>query len=233
MKRSAFFSRARASTVLFGGHLTKPQVAGMTAILDEWDRRKLPDLRWLAYMLATTFHETVHTMQPIREIGQGKGKKYGTTYYGRGFVQLTWEANYRKASTVVAVDLVAHPDRALEMPIATSILFDGMINGWFTGHKLADHIGPAFCDYRNARRIINGADRAATIAGYAVNFERALKDAIEPINYDQPVIPVTVFPPPLRPPDDPGPDPADRPNRQGGFFMALLAFFRVLFPRGT
>src|SRR5205814_10581651 len=121
---------------------------------------KLTDIRWLASMLATTFHETARTMQPICEIGRGKGMRYGTTYYGRGFVQLTWESNYRKASAVVAVDLVAHPGRALELPIAATIMFDGMIRGWFTGHKLADTIAGERCDYVESRRIINGLDKA-------------------------------------------------------------------------
>lgn len=52
---------------LFGGKLTLSQVSGMTAILDEWDRRALSDRRWLAYMLATAYHETGRAMQPIEE----------------------------------------------------------------------------------------------------------------------------------------------------------------------
>lgn len=45
----------------------------------------------------------------------------------------------------------------------------GCAEGWFTGKKLAD-----YPDYRNMRRVVNGTDRADTIAGYAVAFERAL-----------------------------------------------------------
>src|SRR5262245_16389883 len=121
MNRDAFFAAVRHAP--FDGHLAQLQVDGMNAILDEWERRRLGDRRWLAYVLATVFHETARTMQPIREFARGRGKRYGTIYYGRGFVQLTWEANYRKASAVVGIDLVAEPDRALELPIAAAILF--------------------------------------------------------------------------------------------------------------
>lgn len=215
MNREAFFATIRHAP--FTGSLSQPQVDGMTAILDEWDRRKLTDIRFLAYMLATTFHETARTMQPIREFGRGKGMRYGTTYYGRGFVQLTWEANYRKASTIVSVDLVAHPDRALELPIAANIMFDGMIRGWFTGKKLADYISGDHTDYTNARRIVNGTDKASTIAGYAASFEKALKAAADG---------TTTFPHP--PPDVPPVDPPV-PPASGGFFAALLALLRRLF----
>src|ERR1044071_1113225 len=109
MNREAFFAAVRHAP--FDGRLSQLQVDGMNAILDAWEQRfsqssssavgRPPpgtgDRRWLAYMLATTFHETARTMQPIREFGRGRGTRYGTTYYGRGFVQLTWEANYRKA----------------------------------------------------------------------------------------------------------------------------------------
>jgi putative chitinase len=170
--RKVFFDTVRGS--LFKGGLSQPEVNGISAILDEWEKRSLSDLRWLAYMLATTFHETAGTMQPIREFGRGRGTKYGTTYYGRGFVQLTWETNYAKASKVVGVDLVKFPDRALMLPVAATILFDGMINGWFTGKKLADYISGATCDYEGARRIINGTDRKVLIAGYAMSFQKAI-----------------------------------------------------------
>jgi putative chitinase len=226
MNRESFFASVRSAP--FTGSLTQPQVDGMTAILDEWDRRALTDLRWLAYMLATTFLETARTMQPIREFGRGKGMRYGTIYYGRGFVQLTWEANYRKASAVVAVDLVAHPDKALELPIAATIMFDGMMKGWFTGKKLADYIHWGDCDYVGARHIINGSDKATTIAGYAVSFEKALKAAAEPrpATHDQP--PPTglpIGPPPLKPPpaeDGLGePETDEPPSNEAAFYIVV------------
>jgi putative chitinase len=106
--RTMFFAGVRHGP--FPGSLTDPQVSGMGAILNEWDRRRLSDNHWLAYMLATAFHETAHTMQPIEEIGHGKGRKYGTpvnghVYYGRGYVQLTWDYNYKKWATCSTLTL--------------------------------------------------------------------------------------------------------------------------------
>jgi putative chitinase len=233
MNRETFFAAIRLAP--FAGSLSQSQVDGVNAILAEWDKRGLTDVRWLAYMLATTFHETARTMQPIREHGRGRGMRYGTTYYGRGFVQLTWEENYRKAAAAVGVDLIADPDRALELPIAATIMFDGMTKGWFTGSKLADFIAGKTCDYVQARRIVNGTDKAVTIAGYAVNFQRALDAAtITPANtptHDQPLIlPAEPKPPPKlvpRQPDDPGAEPP-QPAPSGGFFDALITFINAV-----
>jgi putative chitinase len=218
MNRGAFFLSVRSA--LFGGSLNQGQVDGMGAILDEWERRKLSDQRWLAYMLATTYHETARTMQPIAEYG-GKSARYAP-YYGRGFVQLTWEANYAKAGKIVGVDLVKSPDRAMELPIATVVLFDGMIDGWFTGKKLGDYIKGILCDYEGARKIINGTDKAATIAGYAKTFQRAIEAAaIAQI----PAEPAAVLPPkpptlPPRQPDDPGVPEAPPKAATSGLFHA-------------
>ena len=74
INKESFYKKIRVS--LFD-KLTQPQVEGMGAILNEWDRGKDEDLRNLAYMLATVYHETARTMQPIEEFGKGKGRDYG------------------------------------------------------------------------------------------------------------------------------------------------------------
>lgn len=200
MNRATFFATIRHDP--FSGSLDHPQVDGITAILDEWDLRKLTDLRYLAYMLATTFHETGRTMQPIHEMGGAAyftkmydvtgsrpdlARKMGNTepgdgvkYCGRGFVQLTWKNNYRVMSTPAKVDLVANPDRAMETPVATVVLFEGMLKGTFTGKRLADYFHEGTADWINARRIINGTDKAQTIAGYGKGFYAALQAAAGP-----------------------------------------------------
>jgi putative chitinase len=175
--RTMFFAGVRHGP--FPGSLTDPQVSGMGAILNEWDRRRLSDNHWLAYMLATAFHETAHTMQPIEEIGHGKGRKYGTpvnghVYYGRGYVQLTWDYNYKKMGDLLGVDLVSHPELALDPKIAAGIMFEGMERGTFTGKKLADFFNDHTTDWVRARKIINGLDRADIIANYAREFHAAL-----------------------------------------------------------
>lgn len=162
--RKEFYSQLRMAVVK--GGLNQSQVDGFEAILDEWEKRRLTDLRWLAYIMATAWHETAYTMQPIEEYGKGKGKAYAPTYYGRGLVQITWERNYARLSDAIGTDLVTHPEKALEMDNAIQILFEGMIDGLFTGRKLSDYFGKS-ADWKGARAIVNGKDRAAEIAGYA------------------------------------------------------------------
>lgn len=187
--RAKLFDRIRAD--LFGGKLAQHQVEGIDAILDAWELEPpiprpdaAPDLRWLAYMLATAFHETAKTMQPIREFGHGHGHRYGVpdaktgqAYFGRGLVQLTWLENYEKFGKLLGIDLVGNPELACEMEHAVAIMFRGMIEGLFTGKKLRAYFGPGLENWVGARRIINGNDCAEVIAGYGQKFNAALVDA--------------------------------------------------------
>jgi hypothetical protein len=178
--RKHFFDTVRAG--LFGGRLTQQQVDGMNIILDYWERQSAwDDLRWLAYPLATTKWETAHTMWPIAEYGHGAGHEYGVpdpetgeTYYGRGFVQLTWKDNYQKMQGILGIPLVRNPDLALNPVHAAPIMFEGMVRGTFTGVKLADYFNDTTDDAYNARRIVNGVDHADDIAGYHAVFMQAL-----------------------------------------------------------
>lgn len=178
--RKKFFDAIRRRP--FGGSLTPSAVLNINAILDEWERRGLTDLRWLSYMLATDLAECGRNMAPIPEVGKGRGHPYGNpvnghVYYGRGYVQLTWDYNYRKMGTLIGVDLLSNPDLALRPDIASKILFEGMIRGSFTGKKLADYFSGQKADWVNARRIINGTDRASEIANYGKQFHEALTGA--------------------------------------------------------
>jgi putative chitinase len=49
-----------------------------------------------------------------------------------------------------------------------------MIYGWFTGVGLPKYFNSTTEDPINARRIVNGTDRASTIAGYYWKFKKAL-----------------------------------------------------------
>ena len=185
LNRGVFFDNVRG---LFQGRLNQSQVDGLNALLDAVNGCRINEA---AYMLATAYHETARTMQPIDEYGKGRGKDYGKRlkmsrkpysdtlplYYGRGYVQLTWYENYEKAGKKVGVDLLNEPGLALSAPIAAKIMRDGMLEGWFTGKKLSDYVGLRTADYVGARRIINGTDKANLIAGYAVAFELALRKA--------------------------------------------------------
>ncbi|HEY4807638.1 MAG TPA: glycoside hydrolase family 19 protein [Roseiarcus sp.] len=180
INRNFFFTQVRRT--LFANNLRQSQVDGINAILDGWEAKyAADDDRWLAYALATTYHETDQHMQPIEEYGKGRGMPYGkpdpTTgqvYYGRGFVQLTWERNYKTMTDLLGVDFVNHPDLALELDNATNIMFIGMIKGLFTGKSLGDYFNQTTEDWVNARKIINGLDKAQAIAMYGHNFYAAL-----------------------------------------------------------
>lgn len=177
--RSIFFSKVRAS--LFSGSLSQSQVDGMNYMLDVYERDyNWPDLRWIAYAFATAYHETAFTMQPIKEYGSQsylQSKPY-YPYYGRGYVQLTWEDNYRKMGSKLGVNMLGdNKDRALEPAIAAEVMYAGMRDGDFTGKKLSDYFSATVSDPVNARRIINGTDKAQTIAGYYEKFLTAFKDS--------------------------------------------------------
>lgn len=185
------FAKIRAS--LFGGKLTQSQVDGLNTIVQAMNEFKLQDKRQAAYILATTYHETAKTMQPISERGSDTYlSKYdtgklaaalgntpqadgdGQKYKGRGYVQLTGAANYRKMSALTGFNLIRQPELANSPKIAAQIMLYGMTRGMFTGKRLSDYINSVKCDYSNARRIINGMDRANDIAEYAKLFDSAL-----------------------------------------------------------
>lgn len=183
------------------GKLGQAQVSGLENLLLAIEQdTEVTDLRWAAYMLATVKHECADTFQPVvekgaksyfdkYETGTKLGKQLGNTvsgdgylYRGRGYVQITGRANYQSLSAKLGLtgddDLLLHPDHALLPNIAYRILSYGMRKGTFTGKKLADYINAQGADYRQARRIINGLDKADLIQGYATNFEAALKSSL-------------------------------------------------------
>lgn len=134
-----------------------------------------------AYVLATAYWETARTMRPVEEAfylgSKADAYRRKLRYYpwhGRGLVQLTWERNYLRAGQALDVDMTTNPDAAMRPDVSVKILVLGMISGWFTGKRLRDYINDAGANYREARRIINGTDKAAEIAAIAADYERAL-----------------------------------------------------------
>lgn len=193
MNRAAFFSHVRSKL----GRLSQKQVDGFEIILAASEG--LPRSHQ-AYLLATAYHETAATMQPVRETlaatdqaavnrlerawkaGKLKSVKTpywrfdasGKTWLGRGYVQLTHRDNYAKAAALTGVDLLGDPGRAMNPTVAAKILVEGSQVGLFTGKKLSDYL-PG--DYLGARKIINDTDKAQLIASYAEIFDRALQAA--------------------------------------------------------
>lgn len=193
---SAFFDIMRAG--LLGPTLSATEVDGCNAVLKAMEGAPLA---YTAYALATAYHETASTMQPIREYGGPTyltrmydvtgarsvlAAKMGNTcagdgpkYCGRGYVQLTWKNNYARAAKECGVDLVAYPDKAMQADIAAKIMRSGMEEGWFTGKSFKSYLpirGPATRQqFTLARYVINGTDKAAQIAEHALAFQRALE----------------------------------------------------------
>lgn len=193
---TAFFDTMRKGRIL-GPTLSADEVSGCQAIIAAcaaWP------VSWTAYALATAYHETAGTMQPIKEYGgpayfrrmydpEGSrphvAKRLGNTvpgdgvkFAGRGYVQLTGRTNYQRAQDKLGVPFVSDPDLAMKPDHAAAIMARGMTEGWFTGRKMSDYLpahGPAKkADFVSARRIINGTDRANDIANFALEFQRAL-----------------------------------------------------------
>lgn len=195
---AAFFDHVRKG--ILGPTLERDEVDGCNAILKAVGDDGWP-LSWAAYALATAYHETAHTMQPIKEYG---GANYffrmydpggqrpsvartlgntkpgdGVRYAGRGYVQLTGRKNYRNAGQKIGEDLEANPDLAMRPDVAAKVLVAGMRNGWFTSRTCSGCMpegapGDNAC-FVKARTIINGRDKAGLIAGYAAKFQDALR----------------------------------------------------------
>lgn len=226
---AAFFEAVRP---MFGGSLTQSQVDGFNTIFEAWAKVGNRDIRHLAYILATAKHETGDMMQPVKETTSPrnpnpsdakvkeiltkawkagkltwvKSDYWSSGWFGRGFVQLTWRDNYVKAGEKLGIDLVSDPSKAMIPEVSALILIRGMQEGWFTGRKLSD-VG----DFLEARRIVNGTDKAGQIASYANAFLSALEAAEAASPPRKPVIP-------------PAPEkPASAPRRGGWIVLAVLA----------
>ncbi len=178
--KAAFYQVVRGG--ILGPKLEPNEVEGCEAILGAM--QGLP-VAHCAYALATAYHETARTMQPVREAYwlSENWRKRNLRYwpwYGRGYVQLTWEANYKRADDELGLggSLLDNADRAMEPAIAAAIMRRGMVEGWFTTHTLAKHLPDrlgTIKQFETARRIINGIDKAHSIATYAVQFQDALE----------------------------------------------------------
>lgn len=151
---------------------------------------------YVAYMLATAYHETAYTMAPITEYGgvryfdkydTGKlAERLGNTpekdgdgykYRGRGHVMITGYDNYAKFSKILGADLINNPDLALDSIYSAQIMVIGSLKGTFTTRRLSQYIkyGLEHDEWVNARRVINGTDDDKEIADHAVKFLQCVK----------------------------------------------------------
>jgi len=232
MDRAKFYAYLRQkNSGVFGTSLSQSQVEGIEGLLDAWPRHGTSDPRDLAYILGGVYHETGGKMVPVREgfartdagarrivanrkYGKPDGP-YGHVYYGRGRIQNTWLSNMEKLTKRFGIDFVRNPDALLDPHIDAMVTIVGHREGIWTGKKLSDYITPSGADYINARRIVNGTDRAALIAGYAKAFLAAITAAGG--------VPVKAPQTPVQPPKPkPAPDTRKPEKRAGGLAAAIV-----------
>lgn len=165
-------------------------INGLFQVFNEYNNEGGTNLLYVAYMLATSYHETAYRMEAIKEYGSYRylskydtgrlAKVLGNTpeadgdgilYAGRGHVMITGLDNYKKFTKLLGIDLVKNPDLALDPVISAKILTIGSLRGVFTTKKLSDYIRTGKrLDFIRARAVINGTDKAESIALHAEKF---------------------------------------------------------------
>lgn len=204
MKPELFFDTLRGSP-LFGGKLTQGVVDTLNTIIGTYyeEYAHAADPEHLAYIMATAYHESfsfkynpewnppregfaktnagaIRHVAELRMAGKisrnyALPNKEGKCFYGRGWVQVTHEWNYRTIGRRIGLDLVSDPDLLLERVPAAKALVIGSVEGLYTGKKLSDFdTSDDLIDAYNARKVINGLDKADKIKGDYEIFHNAV-----------------------------------------------------------
>ncbi len=190
--RQIFFAEYK---YVFGDIHTQDTVDIINRMIDRAELEQTPAAHF-AYIFATSLHESRHAKYPydfspiserggwhyvtrlyygndrIRRALGNKTKEDAWNFRGRGLVQITGRTNYERFG------IQDNPDLALDPTMAVEIIFAGMNRGIFTGKKLSHYINSTEVDYYNARRIVNGLDKAELIAGYAERFESIIRKSL-------------------------------------------------------
>lgn len=106
--------------------------------------------------LGTIAVETAHTFEPVQEAfwmddaWRNANLRYAP-YWGRGYIQLTWDYNYQAYGGYLGLPLYDNPDLALECDTAAAVFA-----------QFFDRSGAAasaqVCDWSECRRKVQGAD---------------------------------------------------------------------------
>ncbi|XP_062560531.1 uncharacterized protein LOC134224674 [Armigeres subalbatus] len=106
-----------------------------------------------AMFIAQLIHESGGFQHRV-ETGRGHGYDYGSTsYYGRGYLQLTHDYNYRDASWDIFKDdrLVNNPDL-----VSNSVDMSMRVSVWFWETRVRPKGGPANNNFGLTTKAING-----------------------------------------------------------------------------
>lgn len=121
----------------------------------------------LAGVIATVAIETASTFAPVREAfwldeNWRRANLRYYPYYGRGYIQLTWDYNYRAAGQAMGVDLLNNPDLAMDPAYAARTL------AWYWQGRDIQSIADRR-DWTGVRKAVQGGtdglDRLVQIAG--------------------------------------------------------------------
>jgi hypothetical protein len=113
-----------------------------------------PSQALCAGVIGTIAVETASTFLPVREaywLSETWRKAHLRYYpwYGRGYIQLTWEANYANYGQAAGVDLISNPDRAMDPDVAARVLAE-----FFVKSGAAAAAGRH--DWTECRRLVQG-----------------------------------------------------------------------------
>jgi putative chitinase len=191
------------------GKLTDKQKPALDFIIHKLELSSIQIQRQQAYVLATIHIETNFTYEPVVEgyyLGKNRISKLyhyykennpkalttifpegidGANYLGRGLVQITHLYNYELFTKLLRIDLVHNPELALVPENAWNILEQGMTKGLFTGKKLSDYFNDEETEWYEARKIINGKDRAIEFGEIAQKIYQTINH-IEPKDIPEP-----------------------------------------------
>lgn len=140
--------------------LAKPASDCYDAIFQELSSRGIGSDLTMVGAMATINVETARTFRAIAEYASGVAYEGrvdlgnvnvgdGVKYKGRGFIQLTGRANYNHYGQVLGIDLVNHPELALQTDVAAKIF----------AQYFKDRACNVACDNQDwvqARKLVNG-----------------------------------------------------------------------------
>jgi hypothetical protein len=179
--------RVKDFTMDIGNNFGNGEEAFVTATIELCEKHGLPLKEQIAYVIATAEHETARTYKPVIEAywlsedwRKRNLKKY-YPYHGRGYVQITWDYNYEKFSKLLGRDFVTNPDEVLDKNVSLFILVYGMSTGMFSGKRLGTYVNKNDKDFRRARKVVNGNDKAEHIAALAEKWLQKLIDRDEQV----------------------------------------------------
>ena len=175
-----------------------PSFSPQENFIYSWARKiGMKDKRQIAYVLATVKGEC--NFKNVKEIWWEKRKYWQPDpetwqrYYGRWYIQLTLKGNYQAYTKIIQnshltfkdnqgnvlkdIDLVKNPDLILQSNDLAAFILVHWMHCWNPcGKKLSNYIHDDQCDYKNARRLINGdvVKNGDKFAGYARRYEEQL-----------------------------------------------------------